>query len=192
MMKRNECLEILAEQLSDDTIVVAVYTTAFEWIKIRPSPLNYIFTGAMGLASSHALGLAIGMPGRRVVVLDGDGSLLMNMGSLVTIAGQAPKNLIHFVAENGTYEANGGHPIPGRGQADFAGFARAAGYASAQEFSDLADFEGGLGTLLQAEGPVFASLKIEPGPPPEMDYRMMHGAQIRDDFRAALDPEFEP
>ena len=51
---------------------------------------------------------------------------------------------------------------------------------------------GVLGTLLQAEGPVFASLKIEPGPPPEMDYRMMHGAQIRDDFRAALDPEFEP
>ena len=192
MMKRNECLEILAEQLSDDTIVVAVYTTAFEWIKIRPSPLNYIFTGAMGLASRHALGLAIGMPRRRVLVLDGDGSLLMNMGSLVTIAGQAPKNLIHFVAENGTYEANGGHPIPGRGQADFAGFARAAGYASAQEFSDLADFEGGLGTLLQAEGPVFASLKIEPGPPPEMDYRMMHGAQIRGDFRAALDPEFEP
>lgn len=185
-MKRNEALEILADQLSDDTIVVAVYTTAFDWIKIRPSPLNFIFTGAMGLASSHALGLAIGMPERRVVVLDGDGSLLMNMGSLVTIAGQAPKNLIHFVSENGTYEANGGHAIPGAGNADFAGFARAAGYASASEFSELDDFQSGLGSLLQAEGPVFAALKIEPGPPPEMDYKMMHGAQIRDDFRAAL------
>ena len=154
--------------------------------------LDFPVSGAMSKASDVALGLALAQPDRKIMCLDGDGSLLMNMGSLVTIAGQAPKNLIHFVAENGTYEANGGHPIPGRGQADFAGFARAAGYASAQEFSDLADFEGGLGTLLQAEGPVFASLKIEPGPPPEMDYRMMHGAQIRDDFRAALDPEIQP
>ena len=143
MMKRNECLEILAYQLSDDTIVVVVYTTAFDWIKIRPIPLNYIFTGAMGLASSHALGLAIGMPERRVVVLDGDGSLLMNMGSLVTIAAEAPKNLIHFVAGNGTYEANGGHAIPGGGRADFA---QAGGRDASQIEAAIALFHEVLGT----------------------------------------------
>ncbi|MEE2761692.1 MAG: thiamine pyrophosphate-dependent enzyme [Pseudomonadota bacterium] len=186
MMKRNEAFEILAEQLSEDTIVVAVYTSAFDWIKIRPNPLNFIFTGAMGLASSHGLGLALGMPERRVAILDGDGSLLMNMGSLVTIAAQAPRNLIHFVVENGTYEANGGHPIPGAGSADFAGFARAAGVGTVLEFCELTDLKGGRARLLQTDGPVFIALKVESGPPPEMDYPMMHGAKIRDNFRAAL------
>ena len=105
---------------------------------------------------------------------------------VLVIAAQAPKNLIHFVVENGTYEANGGHPIPGAGSADFAGFARAAGFGTVLEFSELADFKGNLGGLLQTEGPVFTALKVEPGPPPEMDYRMMHGSKIRDNFRAAL------
>ena len=67
-------------------------------------------------------------PDRRVIVLDGDGSLLMNLGSLVTIAAAAPKNLVHFVCDNGSYEANGGHPIPNP-KVDFAGLARSAGYA---------------------------------------------------------------
>ncbi|NQV55209.1 MAG: thiamine pyrophosphate-binding protein [Rhodospirillales bacterium] len=187
MMKRDEALKILAGHITNDTIVVAAYTSAFEWIAIRPSPLNFIFTGAMGLASSHALGLAVGRPDRRVIVLDGDGSLLMNLGSLVTIAQVAPPNLIHFVCENGTYEANGGHPIPGSGKVDFAGFAKSAGYADAREFSQISDFDAGIGALLQAEGPVFATLKVEPGAPPEMDYAMMHGAEIRRDFKAALD-----
>src|SRR5690606_27955926 len=109
-------------------IVVAAYTAAFDWIALRPSPFNYIASGAMGLTSSHALGFAIGMPERRIILLDGDGSLLMNLGALVTIADAEPKNLVHFLCRNGTYEANGSHPIPGRGRVDFAGMARAAGY----------------------------------------------------------------
>ena len=117
-MRRDEALRALARHVSDD-IVVAVYTTAFDWIAIRPHPLNLIATGAMGLGSSHALGLALGRPDKRVLVLDGDGSLLMNLGSLVTIAEAAPANLIHFVLENGTYEANGSHPTPGRNRVDF-------------------------------------------------------------------------
>ena len=128
VMKRDQCLRALARHVKDEDIVVAVFTTAFEWIAIRPSPLNYIMVGAMGLGSSHALGLALGRPDRRVILLDGDGSLLMSLGSLVTVANAAPKNLIHFVVENGTYEANGSHPIPGRDRGDFAGLAASAGY----------------------------------------------------------------
>ena len=79
MMRRDECLEVLARHRTDE-IVVAVYKAAQEWIFISPSELNYTFTGAMGQGSSHALGLALGRPDRRVVVLDGDGSLLMNLG----------------------------------------------------------------------------------------------------------------
>ena len=127
MMRRDECFRKIAEHRGG-AIVVAAYTSAFEWMAIDPSPLNFVSVGAMGQASSHALGLAIGLPDRRIVVLDGDGSLLMNLGSLVTIAEAGPENLVHFVVENGTYEANGGHPIPGSGRVDFAGFARGAGY----------------------------------------------------------------
>ena len=148
MMKRDECLEILARHVTEDDIVVAIYSTAFDWITIRRSPLNYIFTGAMGLGSSHALGLAIGRPDRRVIVLDGDGSLLMNLGSLVTIATVAPPNLYHFVSVNGTYEANGGHPTPGKGIMNFKGFAASAGYPNCFAFADLRHFENDIASVL--------------------------------------------
>ena len=92
--------------------MVAAYSSALEWNDLNPRELNFFANGAMGLGSSHALGIALGHPDRRVVVLDGDGSLLMNLGSLVTIAAVAPKNFVHFVCDNECYEANGGHPIP--------------------------------------------------------------------------------
>ena len=145
MMDRKKTLAAIARHVTDADIVLPVYSTAFDWLDIRPSPLNYLSHGAMGLASSHALGLALGRPDQRVIVLDGDGSLLMNLGTLVTIAEAAPKNLFHFVCENGTYEANGGHPIPGRGTVSFAGIARSAGYKNVHEFSDLKNFEQQVG-----------------------------------------------
>jgi len=85
MMRRDECLKLLARHHTDE-IVVPVYQAAFEWRAIKPDSLIYLGVGAMGQASSHALGLALGRPDKRVIVLDGDGSLLMNLGSLVTIA----------------------------------------------------------------------------------------------------------
>lgn len=96
MMKRDEALALLARHVTDEA-VVATYQAAFDWMRLAPRDLNYVSIGAMGIASSHALGLALGRPDRRVVVLDGDGSLLMNLGSLATIAGAAPRNLAHLV-----------------------------------------------------------------------------------------------
>ncbi len=122
MMKREECFRILARHIKDEA-VVATYSSAVDWVEIAPRPLNYLSIGAMGLDSSHGLGLALGRPDKRVIVLQGDGSLLMNLGSLVTIAAVAPKNLVHFVAQNDTYEANGSQPIPNP-KVDFAGMAR--------------------------------------------------------------------
>ena len=186
MMDRKECLKAIAREVNDADIVLPVYSTAFDWIDVRPSPLNYLSHGAMGLASSHALGLALGRPDKRVIVLDGDGSLLMNLGTLVTVAEAAPKNLYHFVMENGTYEANGGHPIPGRGAASFAGLARSAGHKSVYEFSDLKVFEQQIGALLAEPGPVFVCMKIVSSGPQERDYSRIHGPQVRKAFRDAL------
>jgi phosphonopyruvate decarboxylase len=186
MMQRDACLQALARYVTDADIVLPVYSTAFDWIDIRPHPFNYLSHGAMGLASSHALGLALGRPDRRVIVLDGDGSLLMNLGTLVTIASQKPANLLHFVCRNGIYEANGSHPIPGRDQVDFAALARAAGYVRAETIATLGDFETKILGLLKEPGPVFVELQLVAGPPPSQDYAFIHGAPTRAAFKAAL------
>ena len=128
MIKRDDALQALSKFVNEDDLVVAVYQTCFDWLALHPRDLNYVSVGAMGQASSHALGLAIGSPDRQVIVLDGDGSLLMNLGSLVTIGEIHPKKFLHLVFENGVYEVNGDHPIPGQGNVNFAGMAKSAGY----------------------------------------------------------------
>lgn len=165
-------------------IVAATYQAAFDLMRVDPNPLNYLSIGAMGQASSHGLGLALGRPDKKVIVLDGDGSLLMNLGTLVTIAGAAPTNLVHLVFVNGCYEANGGHPLPA--PVDFAGIARAAGIGDASAFDTLLAFEAALPGLLSRPGPVFAALQIVPGEPSPMDYDTIHGAETRRMFRATL------
>jgi len=186
MMRRDLAFRILARHVGD-AIVVPVYQAAQEWRAIQPDhALTYYSIGAMGQASSAALGLAIGRPDKRIIVLDGDGSLLMNLGTLVTIASQAPKNLVHFLCENGMYEANGAHPIPGRGAVSFAGLARAAGYPKVHEFNELDVFESRITSLLREDGPIFATLKLVPGDPPPQDYDFIHGKAAREVFRAAL------
>lgn len=181
MMRRDECLKILARHHTNE-VVVPVYQAAFEWRTIKPESLIYLGVGAMGQASSHGLGLALGRPDKRVIVLDGDGSLLMNLGSLVTIGEAAPRNLIHFVCENAVYEANGSHPIPGAGRISFAGFARAAGYRGVYEFDDLAVFEEKIGTVLKDEGPVFVVLKVVAGDAYPQDWSAIHSAELRQQF----------
>ncbi|MEA2936573.1 MAG: hypothetical protein QOC56_77 [Alphaproteobacteria bacterium] len=184
MMIREDCFKALARHITDE-IVVATYSSAAEWNDLNPRVLNYFSMGAMGLASSHGLGLALANPYRRVVILDGDGSLLMNLGSLVTVAAVAPRNFVHFVSQNGCYEANGGHPIPNR-QVDFAGLARAAGYAQAYDFSELASFEQQVGHVLAQAGPVFGTLHVERSRPLTYDYPMLYAADKRRALKAEL------
>ena len=119
-------------------------------------------SGAMGKASSLGLGLALAQPDKKCFILDGDGSLLMNLGALVTLANKAPKNLYHFLFNNGVYAVTGGQPIPGAGQTDWEEMARAAGYAAVFAFDDLEDFTTGIDEVLAAEGPVFVHLAVEP------------------------------
>lgn len=184
-MDRDLCLAALARHI-DGEIVVSAYQAAFAWLRIHPHALNCYSVGAMGLASSLGLGLAIGRPDKRIIVLDGDGSLLMNLGSLVSIAAAAPRNLLHFVCENGVYESNGKHPIPGRGRVDFGGLARAAGYRHCHEYANLESFDAEIGAVLREDGPVFVDLKIESGAAQSVDYEYIYSRQLRDTFREAL------
>ena len=188
MMDRTQALRVIAEY-REDALVVAVYSSAVEWLEISPHPLNFLAVGAMGQASSNALGFAIGMPDKRIIVIDGDGSLLMNLGTLVTIAGVAPDNLVHFVSQNDCYEANGEHPIPGRDVVSFAGLARSAGYRTVAEFDDVEQLRAGLPGFLASPGPRFATLRVRPGEKPQLDYSLVHGEAARKRFEAGLAEE---
>jgi len=191
MMTRKEAMATLLTHARDE-IIVAVYSMAFELVAQRPDhPLNYTSVGAMRLASSHGLGIALGRPDRKVIVFDGDGSLLMNLGTLVTIASVAPLNFYHFLSENRTYDVNGGHTVPGGETADFAGLAAAAGYRGAHAFSDKDEFAANLGGILAGPGPVFTSLRIVPRDqtkeaPTPADYPQLYTAKARALFRATV------
>lgn len=186
-MRRDLAFKALAA-VRDGAIVVSRYSAAFEWGAIDPNPLNYFGIGAMGQCSSFALGLALALPEQKIIVLDGDGSLLMNLGSLVTIASMAPKNLVHFVCENGAYEVNGGHPIPNQGRVNFADFARGAGFAHVFEFDDVATFTAEIPRVLALPGPVFGTLKLVAAGELNVDFGEAKGVQERREFKEALKP----
>ena len=185
-MRRDDALRALAPQVRDDDIIVAVYQTNFDWMALNPRPLNYVSVGAMGQASSHGLGLALANPDRRVIVLDGDGSLLMNLGSLVTSAHANLANFWHMVFVNRTYEVNGALPVPGGDKFDFAQIAKGAGYTRTARYGDLAGFTAGLAGFLKQPGPAFAHLDIIPGEAHPRDYAYIHSRRARDSFTAAL------
>ena len=108
----------------------------------------------MGGASSLGLGLALARPDRRVLVLDGDGSLLMQLGSLATVAGAAPRNLVHLLFKNGVYHTSGAQGIPGGLSVDFVMMAKGAGYRTTRRRSATSDdFKRRLPELLTRRGP---------------------------------------
>jgi phosphonopyruvate decarboxylase len=156
-MKPEEVLQIVAAARGD-AICVPTMTTAPAWRQIAPDDLSVGCVGFMGGASSLGLGLALAQPGRRVLVFDGDGSLLMQLGSLATIAGAAPRNLVHFVFKNGVYHTSGAQEIPGGLTVDFAAMARAAGYRNAYVVDDVGEFRRLLPKLLTEEGPLMVEL----------------------------------
>ena len=181
MMDRKKTLAAIARHVTDADIVLPVYSTAFDWIDIRRA--------------------------RSACVPWRDGTRL-----LTRLAWRSPAdNGDHYrrrrqpvdnparssptprcrqnrftSSANGTYEANGGHPIPGRGAVSFAGMARSAGYKSVYEFSDLKIFEQQAGAILAEQGPVFVCLKIVSSGEQERDYSRLHGPHVRKAFKDAL------
>lgn len=126
------------------------------------SKMDFPLSGCMGKASSVGLGLALAQPDHKVMVLDGDGSLLINLGTLVTLASKAPTNLVHFLFDNGVYAVTGGQPTPSAARTDWEGMAKAAGYAATFSFDNLEDLTTGMDQVLAATGPVFVHLAVTP------------------------------
>lgn len=161
-MRRIECMERAATLIGDAPCVVSIGNTWTEWDRIRPGDGN-LQVKTLGLGSSIGLGLALGMPDRRVFVLDGDGAVLMNLNGLLTVGWMQPKNLIHLVFDNKVYEASGGTPTASAHNASLKDLAGGAGIRSSHEVQDEDSFQEILGQALAGEGPHFITAVIEAG-----------------------------
>ena len=149
-------------QYRTEEIVLTTMTPGRYWKEASKKPeIDFPVYGVMGKASSVGLGLSLAKPNQKILVLDGDGGLLMNLGSLVTISNADPKNFIHIVFDDGVYYTTGSQPIPGKDKYDFKSIAIGSGIEKSYSFDDLEIFSAEFKLLLNEDGPIFISLKIE-------------------------------
>jgi sulfopyruvate decarboxylase subunit beta len=160
MMTLREALEIVVAHRRQ-RIVIATMSSAGLWPSLSDTPLDFIYIpSAMGQAPSLAQGLALAQPERGVIILNGDGCTLMNLGCLVTLA-QNPANVYLLIVDNGLYEVTGGQPTAGSGRTDFAALARAAGIARVYNFDSADAWRASASEALAGPGPVVVWLKVE-------------------------------
>jgi thiamine pyrophosphate-dependent acetolactate synthase large subunit-like protein len=159
-------LQVLIDLRDSDQLIVTNQASARIWPRLSRHPLDFHYNpSTMGGAIPLAVGLAMAQPRRQVLVVSGDGALLMNLGSLVTVSGTGITNLTIVVLENRLYEVTGGQKTPAAGTAvDFAGLARAAGFPTVESFHDLTDWQSRAMKTLSFPGPRFISLEVEPTP----------------------------
>src|SRR3989337_3894827 len=159
-MKRADCLKILAKYRTDELVLTAWQSTDI-WEQLSPSKYNFPSVRTMGECLTVGLGLSIARPDKRIVVLEGDGSLCMNLGSLVTIAMAAPSNFYQFILHNKMYETTGGQTLPNVDHLDLVMIARGAGISNVHRYGDLATFDREIPGLLIEQGTVFIVLDVE-------------------------------
>jgi sulfopyruvate decarboxylase subunit beta len=140
MMKRLEALAAIYSRLEERIVVTIMGAVAAELQSIGHRPTFFYLQHAMGLASSMGLGIALAKPERQVIVLDGDGSILMNLGGLTTLARYRPRNLVHVIFDNESLLSVGGFPTATSTGSDLAGIAAAAGIPRTQTVTTLAAF----------------------------------------------------
>ena len=159
-MRRFDCLKTLASLIEDALVVTSAGATTLEWNALRPGGGNFRVR-TLGLCSSIALGMALGLPHRKVVALDGDGSLLMNLCSLPTLARIRPGNLLHIVFDNEVYEASGCGKTATACGTDLVGIAAAAGIPSAVWAKSLQSFEDAARAAMRGNELTLIGAKID-------------------------------
>lgn len=162
-MKRHDFLKRLVEKTQDELIIAGVSPTNHELFSIKDLPTSFYMRHSLGMASSIGLGLALAQPDKKVIVLEGDGGILMNLGSLATISTQQPKNLIIFILDNRCYENTGCQPTATAHQTRLEAIARGAGIDKAYRWKAEDDVEANLAGVVMGEGPAVVVVEIETG-----------------------------
>ena len=178
---------LVARLTHEEAVIGGIGNTNFDLWSSGQRPQNFYMLGSMGLAIPIALGVALAQPRRPVVALEGDGSLLMQLGCLTTVAALAPANLTIVIMDNGLYQITGGQATPAAGTADYVALARAAGIAKCGWAADEEDFDRLIDRALAAGGPTFIAARIDDRPgvgttdrdPVQIRERFMHGLGVR-------------
>jgi thiamine pyrophosphate-dependent acetolactate synthase large subunit-like protein len=165
VMSRFELTKRLVAKLpGEEAVIGGIGNTNFDLWYAGRRPQNFYMLGSMGLACPIALGVALAQPARRVVALEGDGSLLMQLGTLATIAMLAPKNLIVVVMDNRSYQITGGQPTATAAGADLVTIARGAGIAQSAWAADEGMFDELVNRALKEDGPWLIAASIDDAP----------------------------
>ena len=184
-LDRRKVVAALLAERGDALVVTGLGSPTYDTFAAGDHDLNFYLWGGMGGAAMAGLGLALAQPKRRVLVITGDGEMLMGLGSLATIACEAPKNLAIAVINNGHYGETGMQRAHTARGVDLAGIAKAAGFKSSTTISSMAGLQQWLSTFQRKPGPVFGDIKVSAAPAP-MALPVRDGTAIKYRFRTAL------
>ena len=179
---------LIAKLTNEEAVIGGIGNTNFDLWAAGHRPQNFYMLGSMGLAFPIALGVALAQPNRRVFALEGDGSLLMQLGCLSTIATLKPKNLTMVVMDNGIYQITGAQPTPAAAAADLVAIAASSGLANSAWAADEEDFERLIDQSLTASEPMLIGVRIDDKPgtgttrrdPVQIRERFMLGLGVRE------------
>jgi thiamine pyrophosphate-dependent acetolactate synthase large subunit-like protein len=179
---------LIAKLKNEEAVVGGIGNTNFDLWAAGHRPQNFYMLGSMGLAFPIALGVALAQPKRRVFALEGDGSLLMQLGCLSTIASLAPKNLCMVVMDNGIYQITGAQPTPAAAATDLIAVAIGCGLTNSSWAADEEDFERLIDESLNATEPMLIGVRIDDKPgtgatrrdPVQIRERFMLGLGVRE------------
>jgi len=157
-MNRFDLTSRLVKKLKNEAVIGGIGNTNFDLWTAGQRAQNFYMLGSMGLAVPIGLGVALAQPERRTFVLEGDGSLLMQLGALATNAGAAAPNFVHLLFKNNVYHTSGAQEIPGGEGVDFVLMAKGAGYREAFAVREVAELERRLPHILTATGPLLVEL----------------------------------
>jgi thiamine pyrophosphate-dependent acetolactate synthase large subunit-like protein len=162
-LARSLATRLLAARLTTEVVVANLGQASLDLQQVADRPLNCYTYGAMGQCSSIGLGIALARPDVRVVCLDGDGSLLMNLGSLCTIATEAPRNYALVIWDNEVHETTGGQPTATAARSSLAAIARGAGIEKVAEVYTETELRRAYDRILSEDGPFVVSVKVVAG-----------------------------
>ena len=186
-LRRRTVVKQLLDAMPEALVITGLGATAWDVTAAGDSPRQFPLWGAMGGAAMIGLGLALAQPQRRVLVITGDGELLMGLGGLATIAVQSPANLVLAVIDNERYGETGMQLTHSAYGVDFAAIARGAGFERCFSIADDTDWATHLPTLASADGPLLATIKVRAEVLP-LVLPPKDGVTLKDRFRAAILP----
>jgi thiamine pyrophosphate-dependent acetolactate synthase large subunit-like protein len=179
---------LVAKLKNEEAVIGGIGNTNFDLWAAGHRPQNFYMLGSMGLAFPIALGVALAQPERRVFALEGDGSLLMQLGCLSTIATLKPKNLVMIVMDNGIYQITGAQPTPAAAATDLIAVAIGCGLTNSTWAADEEDFDRLIDQSLTAFEPMLIGVRIDDKPgtgatrrdPVQIRERFMLGVGVRE------------